>query len=148
VSSIQSPGNTQRHKPTHNFCLSGDARHNNRCGSSLLPAGVKRYSRNVRTSTLLTTLGVRWWGKGVKRRVVKRGSTAHSPTEVFYQFPKRPQWRKLECTPNTVNVSETGQTLPGRGRGEPSSDHAVPTAATALLASCLVTDKLSQIIQS
>ena len=49
-----------------------------------------------------------------KRKAVKRGSTAHAPTDVFYQFPKRPQWRKLECTPNTVNVSETGKTLSGR----------------------------------
>ena len=34
------------------------------------------------------------------------------------------------CTANTANVFEIGITLPGRSDGQPSSDHAVSTAAT------------------
>jgi len=39
-----------------------------------------------------------------------------------------------------VHVSETGKTMPGRAE---VSDHAVPTAATVQLASCLVSSNIS-----
>jgi len=82
VSSIQSPANIQRHKPTHNFYFSGDVRHNHCYSSSLLPVGVKRHSRNVLTSTLLTMLGVRWWGK-VLRGEQLRGEALRTRQQTF-----------------------------------------------------------------
>jgi hypothetical protein len=54
---------------------------------------------------------------------------AHAPPSAFCHFQKQnPQWLGYECHLNRPNVFQTNAAWPLRG--EPSSDHAVSTAAT------------------
>lgn len=54
---------------------------------------------------------------------------AHKPINIFCPFQKHSQWMTLQIYFQKVNVFERGDAA-WPFQGEPSSDNAVPTAAT------------------
>jgi hypothetical protein len=86
---------------------------------------LKKYKICVAMTTWLLVFGAR-----VSRQAGKKGSSMHAQPSVFYLFHKRPQQMKLcthplhcECVQNRYNMAWVFQC-------EPSTNHALPTAAT------------------
>jgi hypothetical protein len=70
-------------------------------------------------------------GATVNRALETKRNTAHVPPSVFRHFQKQnPQWLGYECHLNRANFFfQRGINAAWLLHGEPSSDHAVPTAA-------------------